>query len=210
VFNPYNPPEILPFTGERVVPWADGMKHWAWVMDHHVERYRWALQQVVSKDVIELGCGAGYGTFMLSWLARIIAGWDISQEAIDFANKYFKSDNLFFHVADITNPPYGYAPADVYVCFECLEHIDNPKRVMELAKETAELNGKEAVFLGSMPVNDPGQFHKRAYSKQDIINLVNSVGTAEFYYQGEDGDITPTWDWQPNQDPKYVLWRLEL
>ena len=52
---------------ERWAPWSNGLP--AEVATAHVMRYAWALQFVEGKRVVDLGSGAGYGAFMLSWQA---------------------------------------------------------------------------------------------------------------------------------------------
>lgn len=199
---------MIDFTGERVVPWSAGMRDWAWVIDHHIKRYTWVLPQVVGKHVLDLGCGTGYGSFILSWVAAAVVGVDISVAAIDFAETYFDTaPNIIFRPCDVVRdiiPMWSDEPYDVVTCFEVLEHLNDPASVMRRTKELAP----GGVLFGSMPVNDPGQFHMRTYNESQIIEFVKQFGEAEFFTQGDNGDIRSSGRW--HTWPKYILWRLKL
>src|SRR3954470_12277271 len=79
----HRPQEDSHGVSERLVPGVDrgADQH----MPHHVGRYTWALRACEGKEVVDLGCGAGYGTLILSSFARSSVGVDVSPEAIDTA-----------------------------------------------------------------------------------------------------------------------------
>ena len=56
----------------------------------HLERYKFALQYIKHKVVVDLGCGVGYGAWLLAQSEpdRVIA-LDKSKEAIIYAKKYY-------------------------------------------------------------------------------------------------------------------------
>ena len=170
---------ILPYTGERAVPWEPATG--AHIMRAHVARYAWALQYAAGRRVVDLGCGAGYGAFMLSWVAESVLGVDVSAEAIAFARERFPAGNLRFEVADLTEgvPPVEHAVgADLYVAFEFLEHIDDP---------AALLNSLPAPLLWSIPIDDGSRYHKRPYTAGRIVALMGSIG----WMQCGQGEIAP-------------------
>jgi len=186
----------MQFTGERVVPWAEDMQGWSWVMRDHLARYLWAMNWVAGKDVVDLGCGTGYGTFMLSWLARQVTGIDVDQETIDFATNHFPAPNLTFCVGDLNDTEGDMAfripAAQVYVAFEILEHLPCPEMTII---DKVLLKG---TFLWSVPINDPGRFHKRVYDARSAALLVPG---SVIWHQYADGHIGPPSVTQP----KYIL-----
>ena len=91
----------MEFTGERVVPWAKDMRNWVSVMHDHLERYVWAMKHVAGKLVRDFGTGAGYGAFLMSFLAEKVYGYDLA-EPIAFAKGAFKAANLKFIEKDLT------------------------------------------------------------------------------------------------------------
>lgn len=174
------------YTGERAVPWNPAVG--VGVMTHHIMRYAWATPLCWQKHVVDLGCGTGYGSFMLSWVARHITALDIDQKSILYAGNHFSVQNMHYVVQDISR---GIPAADVYVAFEVIEHLADPYRLVDSIKNT---------LIWSIPVNNAGQFHKALYSVDDIKHL---MAGSNFYYQGDDGQIAPTDNaWF---EPMYVL-----
>jgi len=158
------------YTGERVVPWD--FRVGANLMHHHVARYAWAVPFAYRKNVVDLGCGAGYGSFMMSWSAKSVAGIDVSEDAISFAAAHFTAPNLSFEVGDIT---WRRVPADLFVAFEVLEHLDNPQVVIERCRP----------MLWSIPVSSANQFHRRMYT----VNQTDKLMKVGEWFQGRDGLI---------------------
>jgi hypothetical protein len=100
---------------------------------------------------------------MLSWAAQSVVGVDIDPLAVKFAEWAFPAANLKFDVADITRK---YVDADIYVCFEVLEHLEDPAIVLERFNP----------LIWSMPVDDASQFHVRGYSVAEIDTLTGGAG----------------------------------
>jgi ubiquinone/menaquinone biosynthesis C-methylase UbiE len=58
----------------------------------------------VGKDVLDIACGTGYGSKMLlDASAKSAKGMDLSQVAIDHANKEYASGLLEFSIGDAEN-----------------------------------------------------------------------------------------------------------
>lgn len=160
------------YTGERVVPWNQGCVN---QIHLHSRRYAWALQFVPGADVVDLGCGCGYGSFMLSWVAGQVTGLDICAEAIAFAKQMFEANNLSFQQADASN---GRLPdAQVYVAMEFLEHLRNPQVLID---------SLQSRLVWSLPLNDASKFHEHAYA----IGEARAMMGGHIWYQLASGDIT--------------------
>lgn len=98
----------------------------------HVVRYAWALPSCEGKQVVDLGCGVGYGTVILSSFARSVVGMDVSPQAIETARRLYPSGD--YRVADLIS---GVLPeAEIGVCFEVLEHLEEPEKALERFFET--------------------------------------------------------------------------
>jgi SAM-dependent methyltransferase len=105
---------------ERLVMGANASAY----VPEHVSRYVWALNEARGQRVVDLGCGDGYGTLMLSWSAQQAIGVDRSETAVQHARETYPRGPEY-RIADLTVPE-QIPDADVGVCFEVLEHLDDP------------------------------------------------------------------------------------
>lgn len=173
------------YTGERAIPWKSIVG--ADVMIPHLQRYAFAAKYCWQRDVVDLACGTGYGSYLLSMVSKSVHGVDIDTEAISFAFSTFKAPNLRYGLDDIT---LGFPVGEVYTAFECLEHLNEPLRVFDLAHGT---------LIYSIPVEDGSRFHKRAYTVADIELMFGGL----MFWQDSDGTIVPKqMAWFP---PKYII-----
>lgn len=178
------------YTGERVIPWYPSMD-WG-NMQRHVMRYAWACQFVAGRSVLDLGCGTGYGAFMLSWSARSVCGVDVSPEAIAFASHQFNAPNLRFVRGDLEAEVMR--SAEMYIALEVLEHLDDPAAIVSQCRP----------LVWSMPIDAANQFHKRVYSVEEIDALTLDSGR---WVQAEDGQISPRGE--QRFEPGFVLGVIE-
>ena len=71
----------MKFTGERVIP-GEGD---ADLLNEHRARYLFAQRFSAGKTVLDVACGAGYGTALLGEKAAAVFGVDLSAEAVSHA-----------------------------------------------------------------------------------------------------------------------------
>jgi SAM-dependent methyltransferase len=184
----------MEFTGERVVPWAAGMRNWTHVLQHHLARYTFALGYVAGRRVLDIGSGAGYGAFLMSFIAEHVNGVDVSAEAVQFALSRFHAPALDYICMDVEMPQVRFIDSDVVTCFECLEHLSNPQEL--IAKVLHDCKA----FIWSVPVNDAGQFHRHVYNAAAARELVPA---SRIFYQSDGGLIVP--ENEATFAPKYIV-----
>ena len=106
--------DTLEFTGERFIPGAPGE-----IWYEHWHRYHFAAPIVAGREVLDIACGAGYGSALLARGAARVTGADISQAAIDHArDRYASVPGLEFRQADCAALPFPDATFDAVVSFE--------------------------------------------------------------------------------------------
>ncbi len=93
---------MIEFTGERVIPGQVDPDLWA----EHVSRYAFAARFASGARVLDLGCGAGYGTAELAGRARSAMGIDLAPEAITHASSAYPRANISFVPASVTAFPF--------------------------------------------------------------------------------------------------------
>uniref|UniRef100_UPI0035B403BE methyltransferase domain-containing protein n=1 Tax=Hylemonella sp. TaxID=2066020 RepID=UPI0035B403BE len=153
--------------------------------DAHMARYHLAAGYVRDGDtVLDAACGLGYGSRMLAFgcSASRVIGSDLDPDSVAYARANFCQDEprLFFETADAQN--LGFLPdnsIDLFVSFETLEHVPNPKQLIAEAKRILRPGGR---FIASVPnlwVNeegvDPNPYHLHVY---DWARLTEEIASA--------------------------------
>jgi len=169
-------------TGERVIEDAYGSSaEDRLIYLFHVVSYEFAKDFVRGKDVLDYGCGTGYGTQDLAADCATVVGVDISEDAIEYASANYSADNLTFQAVEaIENRPLPYDSDsfDVVVSFQVIEHIRAPNLYLQEVVRVLKPGG---VFLCATPDRStrlfPGQkpwnmWHVREFNKPGLVSLL--------------------------------------
>jgi ubiquinone/menaquinone biosynthesis C-methylase UbiE len=160
-----SPDTQLTFTGERFLPNEAG-EMWA----EHWHRYHAIQHLVAGKRVLDVACGEGYGSALLSRVASAVSGVDISNEAITHATaEYLTQKNLKFFEASCIQLPFADHSFDVVVSFETIEHITEHDAFLDEIKRVLTADG---LLILSSP-------NKAEYS--DARNFQNEFHVKELY-----------------------------
>jgi SAM-dependent methyltransferase len=155
----------LKFTGERFLPGACGE-----IWYEHWHRYHFAAKLVAGCKVLDVACGAGYGSALLARHAQHVVGADISAETIAHAQAvYATTPNLEFRQADCAALPFPDACFDAAVSFETIEHIEEQSKFLD---EVRRVLRPEGLFVLSSP-------NKLEYS--DRRSFANPYHVRELY-----------------------------
>ena len=136
----------MKFTGERLVPGKVDLE----LEVEHVNRYVFARDLVKNKKVLDVACGAGYGTVLLAESAAEVFGVDISEEAVLYAKENYSAKNVNFIAADVEKLPFENDFFDVVVSFETIEHVDEKKQEKFLSEVKRTLK-RDGIFVISTP-----------------------------------------------------------
>jgi len=137
--------------------------------DWQIGRYKGSLEYILDGDtVLDAGCGCGMGTYILSEKAKKITGIDDSPESIEFANLYWKKDNIEYIHRDVFLEKNIY---DIVVANELVEHVKNIEELFVLfGKITAKYLIITTPSISIKPMN---KWHWRHYSEEEMIGLYN-------------------------------------
>jgi len=159
----------MEFTGERCVIGKSGNV----IEKEHLDRYIFASKYVKDKIVLDIACGSGYGTKMLSKKAKKVYGADISEESISYAKKKYKNRNITYYVADATNIKFlKDESVDVVTSFETIEHIPKYKIFLREVKRVLKKDGIAIISTPNKKYSSP--YRKKPLYKYHVI---------EFYYR---------------------------
>lgn len=171
----------------RIVPkkdaeWKDEREYLLYLK--HLKAYDFALKCAKGKSILDVGCGSGYGTALLSKFSSYAIGIDTSKEAIQYCKKRYKRKNLEFrHVKSSwmrTGLPFKERSFDVCVSFQVIEHI-HPKHIEQYLSAIKKILKKEGLFVVStpnsklrlLPFQKPwNRFHMKEYDYKELGNLL--------------------------------------
>src|SRR5256885_14875768 len=92
----------------------------------HVKRYEFAADLLGSLDVLDLACGCGYGSKILHDSGYKVTGVDIDPNTIAYARKNYPGPTYVAMKAEKWGGPW-----ECLVSFETLEHLKDPKSVLD-------------------------------------------------------------------------------
>ncbi len=95
-----------------------------------------------NKDILEIGCGSGYGASLLSELApRSYVGIDVMPEQIALAKRYERENYTFFVMDASDLAAFGDESKDIIVDFGILHHVENWQRALEECRRVLKRGG---------------------------------------------------------------------
>ena len=101
-------------------------------------RYYWAGQYCVKKDVVEAACGTAQGLGYLSGIAKNLEAGDYSREIISIAGKHYGNRVILLQF-DAQQMPYSDNSKDVIILFEAIYYLsDAEKFVRECTRVLTE------------------------------------------------------------------------
>ena len=181
-----NMPEPLEFTGERFVPGTEGE-----IAYEHWHRYFFARRFVAGRRVLDVACGEGYGSALLSEVARSVVGVDIDAATIAHASAtYASTANLRFLEGTITGLPLPSACVDAIVSFETIEHLDatdQPRMIAEFARVLAP-GGVVVLSSPNRPEYSDARgytnpFHRHELDRDELAHLLDPALPVQRWYR---------------------------
>lgn len=163
---------------ERIDPYAD--KH---IMDlakyAHIKRYDKASDYLQrGMNVLDIGCGTGYGSFLLARKKAIVTGIDVDAQAIKYANEHYAGARVNYRTSDI-HAIQDQQSFDLMTCFEVLEHISDPQSDLNKARKHISKDGH---LILSVPnganAAQNNEHHEHTFVLKDLHALCANAGFA--------------------------------
>ena len=169
----------LPLTGERTVPGLPVENYW---FRRHEVAYRHCAALCAGQEVLEAGCGEGYGADLLASQARRVIAVDYDQTTVAHVRTRYPRVEVL--QANLVALPLPDASLDVVVNFQVIEHLwDQPQFITECLRL---LRPGGALLMSTpnritftpgsdVPVNP---FHTRELNAVELRDLLESGGFA--------------------------------
>lgn len=146
-------------TGERFIPEAMGDQL---IEAEHHARYRHAAQLVGGRAVLDAGCGVGWGSALLAaaGAARVV-GLDVDDGALKDADA--RCSPARFVQGDLQRLPFADGSFDVVVCYEAIEHVEDPFCALDELRRVLAPGGVLTVSSpnpGIYPAGNPFHIHE--------------------------------------------------
>jgi hypothetical protein len=156
----------------------------------HTSRYKFVAERENRKYIVDVACGVGYGSKIMYDSGNIVHGVDIDQESITFAARHFPGPEYI--LSDLSQNV-KFENFDVAVCFEAVEHLENPLPLLKALRTCKKLyvsvRNEE-----SFPWKKEYTFHHRHYTVQEFKDLLTESGwkVIRLYHQeNENSNVIP-------------------
>ena len=157
--------------------------------DAHVGRYFFAAKYIRPGDrVLDAACGLGYGSHVLNAItkARCFTAVDDSEFAITYARTNFVSGSLNFQQGRLPEclESIPSNSIDHILCFETLEHVENPERLLSEFKRVLTPGGRITCSVphdwSDESGSDPNPFHLHVYTRERFSTELERVFDVEY------------------------------
>lgn len=120
----------------------------------HLARYN--LLPGGDKVILDIGCGAGHGSNMLSHKYKKVYGVDISEDAIQYAKENWNTENIEFKVGSALDIPFPENTFDEVAAFEVFEHLNDWRKFLSEIKRVLKPEGKVYISTPNKTLYSPG------------------------------------------------------
>jgi SAM-dependent methyltransferase len=169
--------DVLTLTGERTIPGLDVENYW---FRRHEVVYQHLAPRCAGREVLEAGCGEGYGADLIAAVARRVVAVDYDQTTVAHVRaRYPRVEVMHGNLAEL---PLADASVDVVVNFQVIEHLwDQTQFVTECAR-VLRPSGLLMVSTPNRITFSPGRdtpinpFHTRELNADELSRLLIDAG----------------------------------
>ncbi len=164
----------------------------------HLHRYAFASTMVGGKEVVDLSCGEGYGSQILSRTSKFVYGIDIDAASVAHASQKYPSQSLEFIQGDACSIPLEDNSVDAVISFETIEHVEHQDKMLLEIKRVLRSDGfslistpekfeynkqnpsKNPFHTSELSLNEFHELLKRHFSHIRMLGQYHLVGSAIF------------------------------
>jgi SAM-dependent methyltransferase len=167
----------LPLTGERTVPGLAEENYW---FRRHEVVYERLADRCADRDVLEAGCGEGYGADLIADGARRVIGLDYDESAV--AHVRARYPRVEMHQGNLASLPLPEGAVDVVVNFQVIEHLWDQAQFVAECQRVLRPGGLLLMSTPNRITFSPGRdtpinpFHTRELNAAELTELLCSAG----------------------------------
>ncbi|MDT5050026.1 MAG: hypothetical protein QOJ56_3555 [Mycobacterium sp.] len=183
---PHTPVDaVLTLTGERTIPDLDVENYW---FRRHEVVYQRLAQRCAGLDVLEAGCGEGYGADLIAGVARRVTALDYDEATV--AHVRARYPRVQVRHANLTELPLADGSVDVVVNFQVIEHLWDQARFVSECARVLRPSGLLMVSTPNRITFSPGRdtpinpFHTRELNADELTQLLVDAGFASVSLSG--------------------------
>jgi len=167
----------LPLTGERTIPGLAVENYW---FRRHEVCYQWCTGICAGREVLEAGCGEGYGADLLASAASRVVALDYDAATVAHVGARYPAVEVL--EANLAALPLDDASVDVVVNFQVIEHLwDQPQFIAECFR-VLRPGGRLLISTPNRITFTPGSdtpvnpFHTRELNAAELRELLCDGG----------------------------------
>jgi SAM-dependent methyltransferase len=185
VDDPPGADAVLTLTGERTVPGLEEENYW---FRRHEVVYRLLAGQCAGRDVLEAGCGEGYGADVIARVARRVIAVDYDTATVAHVQARYPAVEVMH--ANLIELPLADGTVDAVVNFQVIEHLwDQPGFIRECVR-VLRPSGLLMLSTPNRITFSPGRdtpinpFHTRELNADELIELLVDGGLTQVSMSG--------------------------
>lgn len=167
----------LPLTGERTVPGLAEENYW---FRRHEVVYERMADRCADRDVLEAGCGEGYGANLIADVARRVIGLDYDETTVAHVRaRYPRVEMRHGNLAELPLPD---GAVDVVVNFQVIEHLWDQGQFVRECLRVLRPGGCLLMSTPNRITFSPGRdtpinpFHTRELNAAELTDLLTGAG----------------------------------
>ena len=142
-----------------------------------------------NQSIVDIGCGTGelLNHLAMEFSPQNLLGLDISKVGISKAQENYP--NLNFALIEVNDDGYismtMKSAADIIVCSEVLEHLEEPKEILRFISNILQAKGVLIVTVPAGPMSFLERYigHHRHYTKDSLTQLLEASGFSKIEVQ---------------------------
>lgn len=122
-------------------------------------------------SIADLGCGDGFGSYLLHQEGYDVTGMDLSEKMVEIAKRQEK-EGLSFAQGDLTDPPFEKEQFDAVMMINSLEWTEDPFHALKQAAQIVKQDGRLCIGILGPTAHPRQNSFPRLYGEGVICNTM--------------------------------------